>query len=64
MYYADSYSYYRCGTNEKQNSLIRRFIPKGRSFDGVSDETVAAIEDRINRLPGKIFNYRSSSDLC
>lgn len=63
VYYADPYSSYQRGTNEKQNSLIRRFIPKGQSFDDVSDESIAAIEDWINRLPRKIFNYRSSADL-
>ncbi len=62
-YYADPYSSYQRGTNEKQNSLIRRFIPKGRSFDNISDEAIAAIEDWINHLPRKIFNYRSSAEL-
>lgn len=63
VYYADPYSSYQRGTNEKQNSLIRRFIPKGHSFDDISDDTVAAIEDWINRLPRKIFNYRSADEI-
>lgn len=63
MYYADPYSSYQRGTNEKQNSLIRRFFPKGRSFDNVSDSSIAAVEDWINHLPRKIFNYRSSAEL-
>ncbi len=63
VYYTDPYSPYQRGTNEKQNVLIRRFIPKDRSFDDILDETIAAIEDWINRLPRKIFNYRSSANL-
>ena len=63
IYDADPYSTYPRGTNEKQNSLIQRFIPKGRSFDDVSEETIAAIEDWINRLPRKVFNYRSAAEL-
>lgn len=57
VYYALPYSSYERGTNEKQNSLVRRFFPKGKSFDNVTDEQVAFVERWINRLPRKIFNY-------
>ena len=40
IYYAHPYSAYERGLNEKQNSLIRRFLPKGRSFDVVTDERI------------------------
>ena len=63
VYYAHPYSAYERGINEKQNSLVRRFFPKGTSFDNVSDEQVAFVESWINRLPRKIFHYRSSDDL-
>ena len=63
VYYAHPYSAYERGINEKQNSLVRRFFPKGTSFDHVTDEQVAFVESWINRLPRKIFNYRSSDDL-
>ena len=63
VYYAHPYSAYERGINEKQNSLVRRFFPKGTSFDNVTDKQVAFVEAWINRLPRKIFNYRSSDDL-
>lgn len=63
IYYAHPYSSFERGTNEKQNSLIRRFLPKGKSFDNISDDTIAFIEDWINNLPRKIFNYRSSLEM-
>ena len=63
VYYAHPYSAYERGINEKQNSLVRRFFPKGTSFDDVTDEQVAYVESWINRLPRKIFHYRSSDDL-
>ena len=62
VYYADPYSSYQRGTNEKQNSLVRRFFPKGRSFDDVSDEAIANVESWINNLPRKIFNYHTSNE--
>lgn len=60
VYYAHPYSSYERGTNEKQNSLVRRFFPKGSSFDNVTDEQVAFVEYWINNLPRKIFNYHCS----
>ena len=57
VYYAHPYSSYERGTNEKQNSLVRRFFPKGRSFDSVSDEQISFVEHWINNLPRKIFDY-------
>ena len=63
IYYAHPYSAWERGTNEKQNSLIRRFIPKGRSFEQVSEETILRIQNWINNLPRKIFGYLSADQL-
>lgn len=63
VYYAHPYASYERGTNEKQNSLVRRFFPKGKSFDNVTDEQVAFVEHWINNLPRKIFNYHCSDFL-
>ena len=59
VYYAHQYSSYERGTNEKKNSLVRRFFPKGKSLDNITDEQVAFVESWINNLPRKIFNYNS-----
>ena len=48
---------------EKQNSLVRRFIPKGKDISSVSDYTVQKTEDWINNLPKKILGYHTSEDL-
>lgn len=63
IYYAHPYSSFERGTNEKQNSLVRRFFPKGKSFDSVSDEAVTFVQNWINNLPRKIFNYLSASEI-
>lgn len=60
VYYAHPYSSYERNTNEKQNSLVRRFFPKGKSLDNIADEQVAFVEHWINNLPRKIFNYHSA----
>ena len=63
IYYAHPYSSFERGTNEKQNSLVRRFFPKGTDFSTVSDEKIAFVEEWINNLPRKILNYRSSAEV-
>lgn len=63
IYYAHPYSSFERGTNEKQNSLLRRFFPKGKRIDDVSDEAILKVQDWINNLPRKIFDYSSSNDL-
>lgn len=63
IYYAHPYCSFERGTNEKQNVLVRYFFPKGKSFENVSDSSVARVEDWINHLPRKIFNYRSALEL-
>lgn len=45
VYYAQPYSTYERGLNEKQNSLIRRFLPKGCSFEDVSDNIIQEIQN-------------------
>ena len=63
VYFAHPYSSFERGNNEKQNSLLRRFFPKGKSLENVSDEAIQAAQDWINNLPRKIFDYSCSNDL-
>ena len=63
VYYAHPYSAYERGLNEKQNSLVRRFLPKGSPFDDVSEDRILKIQNWINRLPRKSFAYASPEEL-
>jgi len=63
VYYCHPYSSWERGTNENNNRLIRRHIPKGVDFDDKTDEEIAWIEDWINNYPRKIFKYRTSAEL-
>ena len=60
QYYADAYSSWQRGTNENINKMIRRFLPKGTSFKGLTQEEVKKIEKWINNYPRKIFNFKTS----
>lgn len=63
VYYAHPYASGERGTNEKQNSLVRRFIPKGTNIESVSDYTIMKAEQFINNLPRKMFDYRTPKEL-
>lgn len=60
IYYCHAYSSYERGSNENQNKLIRRYIPKGTCFDYMDDKQIQEIENWINNYPRKIFNYQTS----
>lgn len=62
-YYAHPYSSFERGTNENWNGLVRRFIPKGSSFDKLTTGDIQRINHYINTLPRKRFGYRSPQDL-
>ena len=63
IYYCHPYSSWERGSNENNNRLVRRHIPKGKDFDPVTDEEVAFIEKWINDYPRRLFGYRTSAEL-
>lgn len=63
VYFVNPYSYWEHGTNEKQNSMVRRFIPKGKDIGNVPDCTIQKAEEFINGLPRKMLGYRMFGEL-
>jgi len=41
------------------NGRIRRFLPKGKSLDGINERTVAQIEWELNNTPRKCLNFKT-----
>lgn len=63
VYYCHPYSSWERGTNENQNRLIRRHIPKGINFDDVPRTQIQKIADWINNYPRRLFDYKTSNEL-
>ncbi len=63
QYYCHPYASGERGTNENQNKLIRRFLPKGTSFNGLTKKFVQYIEDWMNNYPRKSKNYLTPMEL-
>jgi IS30 family transposase len=63
VFYAHPYSSYERGTNENWNGIVRRFIPKGKSFNSITDNDLTRICHYINTMPRKRFGYKTPLDL-
>lgn len=63
VFYCHPYSSWERGTNENNNRLIRRHIPKGVDFEDATDAEIAYIEEWINNYPRGIFDYKTSAEL-
>lgn len=63
IYYCHAYSSWERGSNENQNRLVRRHIPKGTNFDHYTSKQIKYIQKWINDYPRRIFQYRSSAEL-
>ncbi|WP_369791734.1 transposase, partial [Selenomonas sp. FOBRC9] len=57
VYYAHPYTPSERGTNERQNGMVRRFIPKGTDIACLTPDTIQQVEDWMNNLPRKILGY-------
>ncbi len=63
IYFAHSYSSWERGTNENQNRIIRRFIPKGMDIADVSNREIERIEHWMNNYPRKILGYKTAEQM-
>ena len=63
VFFCHPYSAFERGSNENMNRLIRRFFPKGTSFDTVTPEEVRAAEKWVNSYPRKLLGWQSAATL-
>jgi len=63
-YYAHPYSAWERGSNENQNKLIRRFIPKGSSIDSLTQRDILRIQTWMNNYPRRILGYKTPLQLA
>ena len=57
IYFAHPYRSWERGANENMNGLIRQYLPKGISFEGVTEAYVQQIQQQLNNRPRKSLGY-------
>ena len=63
VYYCHPFSSCERGSNERNNRIIRRFFPKGKSMAKVTQKDCDKAAALINAMPRKILNYQTAADL-
>lgn len=56
-YFAHPYHSWERGANENMNGLIRQYLPKGTHFDGLDDNEIKRIRDKLNNRPRKKLGF-------
>ena len=63
IFYCHPYCSCERGSNENQNKLIRRHIPKGTNFDSMTQADMDRIASWINNYPRELFNFGTAGDM-
>ena len=63
LYYCHPYSSWERGSNENNNKMVRRIVPKGTNFDSMTDDEVLDMQIWINGYPRRIHDYHSAAEL-
>ena len=57
IYFVYPYHSWERGANENMNGLIRQYLPKGISFEGVTEAYVLQIQQQLNNRSRKSLDY-------
>lgn len=62
VYFAKPYHSWERGANENTNGLIRQYFPKGSSFEYITNEQVAYVQNKLNNRPRKKLGFLSPNE--
>lgn len=62
-YFADPYSAYQRGSNEHFNGRLRKYLPKGTSFQDLTQDALDEIVHEINHRPRKVLGWATPAEV-
>ena len=63
VYYCHPYTSCERGSNERNNRIIRRFFPKGKSLRKITQADCDHAATEMNDMPRKILGYATAREL-
>ena len=63
LYFAHAYSPHERGSNENRNRVLRRFIPRRKPIEELSDDELVQINWYLNSRPLKCLNWHSPIEI-
>ncbi|WP_346838697.1 IS30 family transposase [Microbulbifer sp. SAOS-129_SWC] len=63
FYFANPYHSWERGSNENINGLIRQYLPKTESMEGLTQQQCNQIANRLNQRPRKRFGYKTPEEM-
>ena len=48
---------------ENMNGLIRQYLPKGKSFDSLTQDDIQRIMEKLNNRPRKCLGYKTPNQV-
>lgn len=62
-FFAHPYHSWERGLNENTNGLIRQYLPKGTSFDALTQKDIQRIMDKLNNRPRKCLGIKTPNQV-
>ena len=62
-YFAHPYHSWERGLNENTNGLIRQYLPKGKSFDSLTQSDVRHVMEKLNNRPRKCLGFKTPNQV-
>lgn len=63
VFFAVPHHAWERGTNENTNGLLRQFLPRGTSFENLSQRQCNVIAERLNNRPRRRHGYRTPNEV-
>ena len=63
VYFCEPFASYQRGSNEHVNGIIKKKKKKGTDFSLLSNNDILDTQNKINKMPREIFNWKSSYDV-
>lgn len=63
VYFCNPYHSWEKGAVENTNGRIRRFLPKGKTLENLTNSYLKRIENQMNNTPRKCLNFRTPNEM-